>query len=330
MAVTPTSPEKLSEAIQLYESSDRGYQPIAREMGISATLMRRELVARGTFRDQRTANIAARVRGETTRMAQRALPEQAICDAYLAGASENGLSKEHGVTRDVIRRILLRFGVERRSVTGANQLMMSKRTPEENMRNAQAAHDAIRGVRYTAAQVLAGTARGAYVPTAEQMCERAQRREGTVTTFATELLYAAWLRLRGVEFIQQKAIGPYNCDIAAGQVAIEIFGGNWHGGGYHAEMFAERAQYIIDQGWLLVIVWVDQSHQRLTEASADYLAVLIEEANRDPSLRGQLRMVWGDGQEVPTGDRELREFAAVPTHVRRKKVTPSEALPATA
>lgn len=290
----------LDQAIELYESSDLGYQKIANDLNVSKRVLHDRLAQRGTLRDQRTANKLARDRGEDTRVRMRSFPEDFICTAYADGASENELAKMHDTSRMTITNILRRHGVRRRSNADANRLMMAGRTPEENARNSAAAHDAVRGVAWDW----------------DRRCANAQKRHGTVPAYATELLYAAWLRLRGLQVVHQHAIGPYNCDltIPAARVAVEIFGGNWHGTGKHAGMFAERAQYILDQGWLLVIVWVDQAKQRLGEASADYIVSLVEQARRDPSLRGQHRVVWGDGEVVATGGRQLDEFATVPAH----------------
>jgi very-short-patch-repair endonuclease len=290
----------LDKAIELYESSDLGYQRIANDLNVPKRLLIARLTERGTFRDQRTANNLAMQRGQGTRLAARSLPEDFICTAYADGASENELAKMHECSRIIIKKILERHGVPRRDNADANRLMMADRTPEENARNSRAAHDAVRGS----------------VKTWEQRSELAKRRHGTVPPYATELLYAAWLRLHGLKIVHQHAIGPYNCDltIPAVGVAVEIFGGNWHGTGKHAGMFAERAQYILDQGWALVIVWVDQVKKRLSEASANYIASLAEQAGRDPSLRGQYRVIWGDGEVVPTEGRHLDELAAVPAH----------------
>lgn len=301
----PRRSANLGHAIQVYETTDRGYQSIAKEFQVSYRLLRDALIERGTLRDQRAANRLARERGEATRVAKRGgpLPDGDICAAYNAGMSEAELARTHGVSRDVIRRVLERNEVKRRTVAEALQLVQDARTPEEKARNAEAAHAAVRGRHWTFAQ----------------KCTHANSRHGKRTAVAAELLYDAWLRLRGIHTIPQFAIGPYNCDLAAEPVAVEIFGGNWHGSGKHAATFAERAHYILNEGWCLAIVWVDQSRQRLSEASADYLAALIEQARRDPSLRGQYRVIWGDGQVVSTAGRELDDFARVPPRRRTPK-----------
>ena len=285
----------LEDAIHAYESGDGGCRAVAKMFNIPEKRLRDTLVERGTFLAGK-GNRTATLQGEATRLLLSGLPTGDICDAYLAGVSENELAKTHGIPRTKVGTILRYAGIPRRDQATANRLMVAARTPEENVRNTEAAHAAVRGVKHTW----------------DRRCASAQRRHGQPPAVATELLYAAWLRLRGIATVPQHAIGPYNCDLGAEPVAVEIFGGNWHGHGKHAAKFAERGHYILDQGWALVIVWVDQVKQCLTEASADYLAAFVEEARRDPSLRGQYRVVWGDGEEVPTAGKQLDDFASVP------------------
>lgn len=300
---TPSRPlDNLDEAIRLYETGGRGYERIADETNVPRRILKARLAERGTLRDQRSANALARARGEATRIRARGLPEGDVRDAYLAGASENQIAKQYGWSRIVVTGILDRSGIPRRGNAEANRLMMAKRTPEENARNSVAAHDAVRGRHWSPEEKIA----------------HAASLHGKHPGYALELLYDAWLRLRGIECVPQHAIGPYNCDLGAAPVAVEIFGGNWHGTGRHAATFAERSQHILDQGWNLMIVWADQARQGLAEASADYVAAFVEESRRDPSLRGEYRVVWGDGQVVPTAGRHLHEFAAVPPRAGRK------------
>jgi very-short-patch-repair endonuclease len=297
---TPARPTtNLDDAVKVYEGSDLGYQSVADQLNVPRRLLKQHLVERGTFRTNGTA--LARARGEATRMDKRAVPTGDICDDYLRGVSEAEIARIYGVSRATISTALRKANVPRRGPAEANRLMMSKRSPEENLRNTQAAHEAVRGRRWTV----------------EERLQAAQRRHGKVSTEPYELLYSAWLRLRGVDSIPQHAIGPYNCDLAVGDVAVEIFGGHWHGYSHHASTFTERARYILDQGWNLVIVWVDAPRKRLAEPSADYIVAFVEESRRDPSMRGEYRVIWGDGQEVPTAGRDLHEFAAVPPHRRR-------------
>ena len=52
--------------------------------------------------------------------------------------------------------------------------------------------------------------------------------------------------------VPQKAIGPYNVDLAVGSVAVEVLGGEWHG---YKPRHRERTEQILDAGWSMVFVW---------------------------------------------------------------------------
>ena len=72
-----------------------------------------------------------------------------IIELYNAGTSINELAKIFNVARTVIYNRLIKSGIVIRGRTQANQLMMSKRTPEENRKNTVNAHNAIKGKTYT-------------------------------------------------------------------------------------------------------------------------------------------------------------------------------------
>ncbi len=223
-------------------------------------------------------------------------PDKLVAD-YLAGISQNVLAKRNGVSRRAIYTALTDRGVTIRGTADANRLMMERRRPDEHRRNTKAAHDATRHRK----------------PTFEEACRTAKTRERRQTNMSeAERLLASWMNERGVDTIAQKAIGPYNCDIAAGPVAVEVFGGSWHGHGRHAARMPRRARYILDRGWLLAIVWVDALRYPLQTAAADYLVSLVQAARRDPSLRGQYRVIWGDGEAVPASELSVDNLAAVP------------------
>jgi hypothetical protein len=166
-----------------------------------------------------------------------------IITRYNRGESENALALSLGVSRSVIRRVLLAHEVRPRDSTVANRLMMKSRTPEENQRNTAAAHVAARN----------------HVHTLEEKTKRAATRElKQLHTSPNELYLAELLHKQGFESTPQKAIGVYNCDIAVGNVAIEIYGGVWHSSGSHAARSDERFRYIFDNGWRVAIIWVDE------------------------------------------------------------------------
>lgn len=82
-------------------------------------------------------------------------------------------------------------------------------------------------------------------------------------------------------------------DLALGTMAVEVFGGNWHGYGRHQRRTAERYSYILASGRSVVVVWVHRQRYPLGEGTADYLAGV----RLSP---GEFRVIWGDGREAPT------------------------------
>jgi len=229
---------------------------------------------------------------------RRDVPATEIVARYVAGESENVLACAFRVSRQVIRRRLIEAGVTIRDSTAANRLMMAKRSPEEHRRNTEAAHRVPKKPR-----------------TFEQKCKYAVTRQERQTHVSpAELLLREWLRARGIESIPQQAIGPYNTDLGASPVAVEIQGGGWHAYGDHAAIAPKRTRYILDQGWLLIFVWVDRRKWALTPACADYLVALIEQARRDPSMRGEYRVVRGDGKEFARDRDNLDNITLVPSY----------------
>lgn len=265
---------------------------VASEFGVSSTTVEYWLRARDIPRRGHVKEFVPHL----------SLPVEDIARRYLAGESVNALADAYGVSRRVIDRRLDYAGVERRGSTEANRLMMEKRSPEENRRNTDAAHEAVRGRELSW----------------EHKCKTAATRQARrLGVSKAETVLAGWLAERGISTVPQQAIGAYNCDLAAGPVAVEVFGGAWHGYDRHAARTPERTRYILDQGWLLAIVWVDGRRYPLLPAAADYLAALVERARRDPSLRGQHRVIWGDGEEVPAADLDVDNIAVVPARGAR-------------
>jgi hypothetical protein len=226
--------------------------------------------------------------------ARKPADDRHLIRKYLGGQSVKSLASDLGVSRGTVERILSRHGITRRGLTEANQMMMTGRSPEENSRNAEAAHAAVRGRRQTA----------------EHRAKIARSRHGKPSGSALEMLYAAWLADLGP--VHQFAVGPYNCDLMIEPVAVEVFGGHWHGGGKHAARAARRSQHILDQGYNLVIIWVTGRSGGARVESADYVRAFVQESRRDPSLRGQYRVIWGYGEPVPGSGDDLSELTRVP------------------
>lgn len=204
---------------------------------------------------------------------------------YLSGQSEYALAREYGVSRIPIRRILREQGITPRSYSAAGLIRASKMTPAERKAQASAAH-------------LAATGRS---KTFAEQCLAAQtRQENGSTISANERILAALLLERGLAVIHQQAIGPYNCDLGADPVAVEVFGGHWHWMGDHLSNTPKRFHYLLNAGWHILTIPVTNSSP-LTPAVADYIVTFVEQARRHPTTRREYRVVWRAGEFVTTG-----------------------------
>ena len=208
---------------------------------------------------------------------------QDISKRYLAGEPEYKIAESLGVSRPVIERRLVEAGIRKRTPSEVTKLAMQRLSPAERQRLVSAAHAAVRGVTQSE----------------EHRCKIAITRERKQTGVERgERLLAEKLRNFGLATTFQKAVGRYNIDIAIheGSIAVEIFGGGWHGHGRHAARFRKRCDYLLNHGWLPVIIWVTKNFP-LERPAVDYLISLSKIASRDKSLRRQERVLRGDGYD---------------------------------
>lgn len=220
---------------------------------------------------------------------------------YLGGRSEYALAQDLGVARLVIRRHLVERSISPRGRSEAGLLRASRMTPTERMAQAANAHAASRGRSNSL----------------DALCRAAKtRQERRVGISAKEEAFAVLLTERGLGFIQQMAIGPYNCDFAIPPVAVEIFGGHWHWHGHHLARTEQRLRRILNAGYHILILteWGAATRHRICEARvADYVVAYVEAARSDPSLIGKYRVVRGAGELIASGCVEDDHLSIMPT-----------------
>jgi len=225
------------------------------------------------------------------------IPLEEVTSLYLSGISENEIAKRFGVSRAAIRPRLLSAGVPIRDSAQANRLMMAGRSSEENFRNTQAAHEAARGKPQPeewAQKVALGR-------------ERNKRHIGP-----QEVELAAILTSKGFTVTPQKAVGRYNIDIAISEfpIAVEVFGGMWHAYGPHARRFRKRFDYLLDCGWIPVIVWISKDFP-LGLGAVKYICSLAERLRSGKSVPRQEQVIRGDGKPTSIGKANIDYRAAV-------------------
>lgn len=286
-------PESVDNAVADYVAGE-SCEVCARRHRVSESRLRGILRDRGVWRSPAERRKLGSIKLSAARRTR--LPDDEIAARYQAGESENSIAKSLGISRGAIRTRLIDAEVPIRGTAEANRLMMAARTPEENRLNTAAAHQAVRGRKSSF----------------DERCRRAKLNEERVAgQVEVERTLSALLAERGIETIPQKAIGPYNVDLGAAPVAVEVFGGTWHLSGRHAARATERFRYILDQGWNVIIVWVDGRRWPLSSDGADDVASFIEQARRDPSTVSKYRVIRGDGEFVTAGESDDDHFALV-------------------
>lgn len=218
---------------------------------------------------------------------------------YESGESSDMIAGDFGCHGSTIRGRLRRWG-KTRNRSDAKRLHMQRIGPEGRQAITAAAHDAVRGMTRTAADLHA----------------RALTKQNVGQLTGDEARLARYLDQFG-DITPQKAVGPYNVDIAvAGSVAVELFGGRWHTTGAHAARFAERVNYIFDHGWALYIVW--NTHPKtLTAEIADDFGAWFDGLRRMKSVAGEYRVVWGDGDFSACGRHDRDELTIERARPRR-------------
>lgn len=269
--------------VRRYQSGESLYK-LATEKGVTDKVIGRIMREAGVLEDRTGDRVD--------------LPIDDIVSRYLAGESEKSIADSLGVNRWTIRRRLLKANVSIRGRSEAELLKWSLMSDDQRREQVTPAHRAMRGRT---------------VPH-DQQVRMAQGRERTKShAVASEYHLADLLRERDFAVTLQKAVDIYNLDIAIDSppVAVEIFGGHWHAVGDHERRFFERTKYLLDNGWNVVIVWVDGRRYPLGVACADYIATFAQQARRHISDRGQYRVILGDGQSAPATSSYFNSLADI-------------------
>ena len=150
------------------------------------------------------------------------------------------------------------------------------------------------------------------VHTADRRARIAKTREERKTNTAPiEVVLFRKLIGYGLDPVQQKAIGPYNCDLAVYPIAVEIWGGGWHWHGKHRRMFEKRCRYILNAGWSIYILPVSR-RDPFSESRVRDLVAYIKSARRDPPSPCEYRMVWSRGEWETSGTLDDDKLAIDP------------------
>lgn len=273
---TETEASRADNAISLYLSGKPLHQ-IKSETGVGPSLLHR-------IRQRR---------GVPTRPRRAPTDDQSIIRAYQAGSSENALARQYGVSRGAIANILADAGVSRRGMSEAGITRNENLTADQRRKQAAAANVASRQRK---------------VPELDKL-RRAIHNEWRIGPQSNGERYL-WHALALHKPISQRAIGPYNVDLAMPPVAVEILGGRWH---VTNPAHCQRTPYILDQGWHLILVWaLDDGSRPLGPGAAEHIIAFTDRMRRNPPATCQYRVIDGDGQLLAARGREDSNFPVVP------------------
>jgi len=221
---------------------------------------------------------------------------------YLSGMSQNGIAKALGRSRQYVWKRLRNSGIHIRTQSESETLKWSQMSVKQRQEQVKSAHNAVRGTK-----VKWST-----------KCKHAKTVEKSPSNFSeNELIVKKMLFDRGIKTVHQKAIGAYNCDLAAKPVAVEIWSGYWHFFGKHARLCEKRFCYILNRGWFIYVLPITVSFP-LTNAVADYLAAYIKHIRRDKPQIRTYRVVWAAGDFAVSGSLNRKNFPIVPPFTNRR------------
>lgn len=219
---------------------------------------------------------------------------------YLNGESVFFISNRLGVSRAVINKNLLRYGIKHRGQSEAGMLNWRSMTPTQRKEQISAAHKA------TVGRKLSFT----------ELCKSAKTREIELIGISElEIEFSKLMEKAGISFTQQTAIGPYNCDFTIGPVALEIFGGGWHWYGYHLSMVEKRFRYILNHG-LHILAITNYGGVPIGQDSLSYMISYLDFVRKHPTMTREYRVIRGAGDLIASGSINDKEISIKPIFTR--------------
>jgi transposase-like protein/very-short-patch-repair endonuclease len=170
---------------------------------------------------------------------------QQVIELYNQGIGVRGIAERLGFNRRYMIGFFDRNGIKRRNPKEQQIERMKHSTPEQIAHLIKKAHEVARGRKRSF----------------EELCNSAITRYKTqsFTNSKYESRFSKYLATQNIKFVRQFPCGPYNLDFLIGNIAVEIFGGNWHHGGYHLSSFAKRTKYVLNSGYFLICIFVSES-----------------------------------------------------------------------
>lgn len=199
------------------------------------------------------------------------LPIEIISRLYNSGLSELALAKQFFVSRGAIRQRLIETGTRIRGQSDAELLKWSKMSEQQRLYQVKAAHDAVRGTKYSR----------------EVGVKKALMRQQSPFLSPLEQQLLNVFTQCGIKVVPQFALEIYSIDFAIPEIklAIEVDGGNWHDSPAKRSHDTGKEVLLSNRNWKLIRVRIDKGTLiiRTNIESIDHAKVL-QTICSDPSL----------------------------------------------
>lgn len=259
----------IDNAIALYNSGVR-IQDIANSIGCSESYVFKRFAAVGV----------------SMRGIRVPLTTEAVAADYGTGnISIKQLARKYGVCRDVIYRRLKEAGITPRNRSESMYLRMSQTPLEERIKLAAHANDTVRNMP---AEFHKGNA-------IKQAISK-QRNLSKIGILEETFIKA--LDEVGMNPVWQQACGPYNIDIACGNIAIEIHNSPRHPHTY--PFYVKRIEYLLKRGWTVVYIKFGQG-VTIDETTLNKIVTVCKAASFYPAECAEYWMVRGTGEFLAAG-----------------------------
>lgn len=267
------------DAIRLYQSG-KSLTQIAEQLNVSATTIARRMASAGYEFRRTNAEIGAIIRRRKYGDISSAIAR------YVAGSTMQDVCREFKLPRRHLEKEIVAAGEKLRTQAQSLGLRYTRMSIAERRSITARANIAVRGKKASPARQE----------------RRARTNELTLQLASrADLILCVWLAQRGVKLVPQKALGPYNLDIAIEElrVAVEV-NGPWHYFSGRADAEKKRRKYLLDSGWRLIEVTLATKSGRpwkfLRPACADKIIALLDAFRTGESVRCEDCVIGGDGQ----------------------------------
>ena len=198
---------------------------------------------------------------------------QSVIADYTNGISSEELGRKFNVVPGAVRRYLRENGVTIRTISEAGLVLNSFLSQKERIR------------KYNHGKYPIANAKRALTH---------QRTRSRIGKGENELFNI--LINRGIKSVQQKAIGPYNIDIAVFPVAVEIERSPAHP--FDLKYARKRIKHLTDAGWFVISIWIPRYDSIITETCVEKLISYLQIAQSKGALRCKHRVIRGSGKDA--------------------------------